>query len=166
MLELIIICAVIVFLVSWAEKVRTQKAQTAVKQAAAGALAAGGNPGSAPSTPTAKPPRSLTIEGTSAFPVNQAAFFRGFGIPTAQLCDARYFRFPGGIAEFPEAVAIAVQMLYDEGTAMGTAVMSLVHQGRKLAADEAVYFALTKSAKSEEYSMYAFVDRVREPTAT
>jgi hypothetical protein len=170
MLELIIICAVVVVLVAAADKARANKATPSAKPSQATASDTGNSAGSAGQTvaastaepSAAKPPRNLVIDGTDGFPLNQASFFAGFGVPTKKLVDARVYKRGGSLADFPTAVAQALQYLYEEGTAMGADAMRVVHHGRKLEANEALYFGLAlTSTKPEDYTMFAFVDRAR-----
>ncbi len=161
MIELIIILAVVVFLLSRVDKARVQKAAPAGKQhQTASSGSAGPTVTESAATTAAKPPRKLVIDGTDGFPLAKAGFFSSFGIPAKRLCDARIFKQEGLLEDFPLAVVQAVDALYDEGFAMGAEVMRLVHHGRKLEKDEAVYFALTRSG-TDDYTMFTFVDRVR-----
>lgn len=157
MLELIVIIAVIVYLLSRVEKVRAGKQNANSK-----AVSAKGASDTAERSTATRPARKLTIEGTEEFPLSKAGFFSGFGIPTARLCDARCFKSTEAFSEFPDAVNSAVTAIYEEGTAVGADVMRLLFQSKKLEVNESVYFALTQvGTKAEDYVMYAFVDRTR-----
>jgi hypothetical protein len=106
--------------------------------------------------------RKLNIEGTEVFPLEGAGFFKGYGIPVQQLCDARCFRVAGSFKDFPNAVSRAILALYADGTATGADVMRLIHKGRELRPDEAVYFAMTRTGPNKNvYNLYAFIDHVR-----
>ena len=163
MLELIIICAVVAYLWSRAEKARAQKGVGVQKQEQT--VESTGTAQSHPvvdTAPVQKASRRLTIEGTVAFPLAKAGFFKAFGVPVGSLCDARSFKSTDSIDSFPSAVSVALRTLYEEGTAVGGEVMRLINHSRKLEADETLYFALaTVGGKGTDYVMHAFVDRTR-----
>lgn len=159
-IELLIIVGIVIFVLDRVTKTRDHGAVTTPKQSQpkpAAPQALGAEP---ENNASARPARRLTIAGTDGFPLHRAGFFAGFGVSPKLLCDARVYRGGGTFSELPLEVKAAVEMLYAEGGAMGAEVMRFLHHGRRLDADEALYFALTREVpKSDSYAMYAFVDR-------
>lgn len=165
LVEIIIIVAVIVLLLAHVEKLLNKRRSNAVPEMAGGTTAPQSAPRPAPlSTAPAPAPLKLSIEGTTQIPLDRATFFGQFGVPVKRICDAARYAEPGTIDTFPPAVAAAIRVLYEEGTAVGPDIMRVVYHDRALAPGEALYFALTRngSAAQPEYSMYAFLDKVRD----
>jgi hypothetical protein len=165
LVEIIIIVAVIVMLLAQVEKLRNKRRSTAVPELAGGTAAPANAPHPvSPAATSAPAPLKLSIEGTTQFPLERAAFFGQFGVPVKRICDAGCYAEPGTIDTFPSAVASAIRALYDEGTAVGPEIMRVIYHERALAPDEALYFALTRNGSAErpEYAMYAFLDKVRD----
>jgi hypothetical protein len=159
LLEIIIIAAVLVFLFAQVDKLRKKRSA-----ATAGQNVGNGDPNAQVQAASSLPvPLKLRIEGTKPFSLKNAGFFGQFGVPVKRLSDACQFEGPGNIDSFPAAVASAVRALYEEGSALGPEIMRLICHERELAPTEALYFALTRSGSPEkpEYTMYAFLDKVR-----
>lgn len=152
MLELILILAVVVYLVSKLdarhfEQARADQGQDARPDAAA-----------RPAVPP-RPNMRLQIEGTQRPLLRSTGFVKGFGVNPLTLQDIRVYSRFGKLEQFPEAIASMLRDLYDRGTAVGIDMMELLFHGRDLREGEAVYFALVDAAP--EPRVVAFVDKLR-----
>ena len=103
----------------------------------------------------------IAIEGTQQMTLSEASFFRGFGIPLAQLRDAKKFVVSPQDDVVPPDVEKCVQALYSEGNAVGSAVMEYAKLGKKLLDTEAIYFAMLQLNKLAPPQLITFIDRVR-----
>jgi hypothetical protein len=152
MLELILILAVVVYLVSKldAHPLEQARAQHGVPLLGRSA---------ARPAPTARPAMRLQIEGTQRPLLRSTKFVKGFGVNPQALQDLRIYAHLGGLEQFPELIAGMLRELYERGTAVGTDMMELLFHGRSLREGEAVYFALVDAAP--EPRVVAFVDKLR-----
>jgi hypothetical protein len=152
MLELILILAVVVYLVSKLdarhfEQARAEQGQDARADAAA-----------RPAAPP-RPTMRLQIEGTQRPLLRSTGFVKGFGVNPLTLQDIRVYTHFGKLEQFPETIAAMLRDLYERGTAVGIDMMELLFHGRGLREGEAVYFALVDAAP--EPRVVAFVDKLR-----
>jgi hypothetical protein len=152
MLELILILAVVVYLVSKLdarhfEQARADQVQDARADAAA-----------RPAAPP-RPAMRLQIEGTQRPLLRSTGFVKGFGVNPLTLQDIRVYTHFGKLEQFPETIAAMLRDLYERGTAVGIDMMELLFHGRGLREGEAVYFALVDAAP--EPRVVAFVDKLR-----
>jgi hypothetical protein len=152
MLELILILAVVVYLVSKLDARHFERARA--------------DQGMEPPEPAAnrpvQPPRPamrLQIEGTQRPLLRSTKFVKGFGVNPQTLQDIRVYAHFGSLEQFPELITAMLRDLYDRGTAVGTDMMELLFHGRGLREGEAVYFALVDAAP--EPRVVAFVDKLR-----
>jgi len=138
MLELLLILAVVVFLVSKLDKHHFEQASSQ----------AGLRPGASERKPeeAPRPPLRLSI-------------VKGFGVNPQSVQDIRVYAHFGAVEHFPSAIVALLQDLYQRGTAVGSEMMELLFHGRALKEGEAIYFALIEAAP--EPRVVAFVDRLR-----
>jgi hypothetical protein len=101
----------------------------------------------------------LMIAGTERPALRSKGFVKGFGLDPATVKDLSVYR--GASDGFSVAMAAILSDLYDGGHAVGDTIMELIHHGRRLAADEGVYFALVQAHENAEPRVVAFVDRLR-----
>jgi hypothetical protein len=152
MLELILILAVVVYLVSKLDAHHLEQARNE-----SGAAVARDRTPVAPAP--ARPRLRLTIEGTQRPQLRSMGFVKGFGVNPRALQDLRVYAHFGNLEQFPEAVVSMLRDLYEKGTAVGADVTALLFHGRGLREGEAVYFALVDAAP--EPRVVAFVDKLR-----
>jgi hypothetical protein len=152
MLELILILAVVVYLVSKLDARHLEQARADQGQDART---------DAPARPAAppRPAMRLQIEGTQRPLLRSTGFVKGFGVNPLTLQDIRVYTHFGKLEQFPETIAAMLRDLYERGTAVGIDMMELLFHGRGLREGEAVYFALVDAAP--EPRVIAFVDRLR-----
>lgn len=152
MLELILILAVVVYLVSKLDAHHFEQARQepmgAAKAVSAAALAE-----------EPRPVMRLTIDGTQRPYLRNTGFVKGFGVNPKLVHDIRVYTHFGKFEHFPVALASMLTDLYDRGCAVGTEMMGLLFHGRGLKEGEAVYFALVEA--SPEPRIVAFIDRLR-----
>jgi hypothetical protein len=110
--------------------------------------------------PAPRPVPALAIVGTDRAGHGAHGFVKGFGLDPASLKDLRVFR-ADTLGRLPEAIAAMLAELHRAGRARGADIMELIHFGRPLGGDQAVYFALVQPAAAAEPQVVAFVDRVR-----
>jgi hypothetical protein len=152
MLELILILAVVVYLVSKLDARHFEQARSEQ----------GLDPreaGPARPAPQPRPTMRLQIEGTQRPVLRSTGFVKGFGVNPLTLQDLRVYTRFGKLEQFPETIAAMLRDLYDRGTAVGIDMMELLFHGRCLREGEAVYFALVDAAP--EPRVVAFVDKLR-----
>jgi hypothetical protein len=152
MLELILILAVVVYLVSKLDARHFEQARS--EQGLQ-------RPDTAAARPV-QPPRSamrLQIEGTQRPLLRSTKFVKGFGVNPQNLQDIRIYAHFGSLEQFPEIIGAMLRDLYERGTAVGTDMMELLFHGRGLREGEAVYFALVDAVP--EPRVVAFVDKLR-----
>jgi hypothetical protein len=152
MLELILILAVVVYLVSKLDARHFEQARTEH----------GMQPQDSAAARPVQPPRPamrLQIEGTQRPLLRSTKFVKGFGVNPQNLQDIRIYAHFGSLEQFPEIIAAMLRDLYERGTAVGTDMMELLFHGRSLREGEAVYFALVDAAP--EPRVVAFVDKLR-----
>ena len=152
MLELILILAVVVYLVSKLDAHHFEQARGETP-APAGRAAAG-----APAE-LARPRLRLSIEGTQRPLLRSTGFVKGFGVNPLALQDLRVFTHFGSLEQFPTTIVSMLRDLYEKGTAVGAEITALLFHGRGLQEGEAVYFALVDAAP--EPRIVAFVDKLR-----
>jgi hypothetical protein len=151
MLELLLILAVVVYLVSKLDKHHFEQAST---QAGLRTTADERKPEDAP-----RPSLRLSIEGTQRPYLRSTGFVKGFGVNPKSVQDIRVYARFGALEHFPSAIVALLQDLYQRGTAVGSEMMELLFHGRALKEGEAIYFALVDAAP--EPRVIAFVDRLR-----
>jgi hypothetical protein len=151
MLELLLILAVVVYLVSKLDKHHFEQAST---QAGLRTTADERKLEDAP-----RPTLRLSIEGTQRPYLRSTGFVKGFGVNPKAVQDIRVYARFGALEHFPSAIVALLQDLYQRGTAVGSDMMELLFHGRALKEGEAVYFALVDAAP--EPRVIAFVDRLR-----
>jgi hypothetical protein len=152
MLELILILAVVVYLVSKLDARHFEQARSEH----------GMQPPESAAARPVQPPRPamrLQIEGTQRPLLRSTKFVKGFGVNPQTLQDIRIYAHLGRFEQFPEVIAAMLRDLYERGTAVGTDMMELLFHGRSLREGEAVYFALVEAAP--EPRVVAFVDKLR-----
>jgi hypothetical protein len=152
MLELILILAVVVYLVSKLDARHFEQARS--ERGLDPREAAPARP-----APQPRPNMRLQIEGTQRPCLRSTSFVKGFGVNPLTLQDIRIYTHFGKLEQFPEAIASMLRDLYDRGTAVGIDMMELLFHGRALREGEAVYFALVDAAP--EPRVVAFVDKLR-----
>jgi hypothetical protein len=152
MLELILILAVVVYLVSKLDARHFEQARTEHGMQQQDSAAA------RPVQPP-RPAMRLQIEGTQRPLLRSTKFVKGFGVNPQNLQDIRIYAHFGSLEQFPEIIAAMLRDLYERGTAVGTDMMELLFHGRSLREGEAVYFALVDAAP--EPRVVAFVDKLR-----
>ncbi len=152
MLELILILAVVVYLVSKLDARHFEQARA--EQGLTSRDAATARP-----APPPRPAMRLQIEGTQRPLLRSTGFVKGFGVNPLTLQDIRVYTHFGKLEHFPETIAAMLRDLYDRGTAVGIEMMELLFHGRGLREGEAVYFALVDAAP--EPRVVAFVDKLR-----
>jgi hypothetical protein len=152
MLELILILAVVVYLVSKLDARHFEQARA--DHGLESRDAATARP-----APPPRPAMRLQIEGTQRPLLRSTGFVKGFGVNPLTLQDIRVYTHFGKLEHFPEAIAAMLRDLYDRGTAVGIDMMELLFHGRGLREGEAVYFALVDAAP--EPHVVAFVDKLR-----
>lgn len=152
MLELILILAVVVYLVSKLDARHLEQARA--DQGLDPRETAQARP-----APQARPAMRLQIEGTQRAILRSTKFVKGFGVNPQTLQDLRVYTRFGSLEQFPDAIAGMLRDLYERGTAVGTDMMELLFHGRSLREGEAVYFALVDAAP--EPRVVAFVDKLR-----
>jgi hypothetical protein len=151
MLELLLILAVVVFLVSKLDKHHFEQAsQQAGMRPAPGAPKADEAP---------RPTRRLAIEGTQRPHLRSTGFVKGFGMNPQSVQDIRVYARLGALEHIPSAIVALLQDLYQRGTAVGSEMMELLFHGRALKEGEAIYFALIEA--TPEPRVVAFIDRLR-----
>ena len=151
MLELLLILAVVVFLVSKLDKHHFEQAsQQAGMRPAAGAPKADEAP---------RPTLRLAIEGTQRPYLRSTGFVKGFGMNPQSVQDIRVYARLGALEHIPSAIVALLQDLYQRGTAVGSEMMELLFHGRALKEGEAIYFALIEA--TPEPRVVAFIDRLR-----
>ncbi len=151
MLELLLVLAVVVFLVSKLDKHHFEQASA---QAAQRAGSAGEQPAAA-----ARFTLRLSIEGTQRPYLRSTGFVKGFGLNPKTVQDIRVYTRLGALEHFPAAIADLLRDLYQRGTAVGADLMEVLYHGRALKEGEAIYFTLIDS--TPEPRVVAFVDRLR-----
>jgi hypothetical protein len=152
MLELILILAVVVYLVSKLDARHLEEARADQSVESRQTL-------QARPAPQARPAMRLQIEGTQRPFLRSTKFVKGFGVNPQALQDLRIYAHFGSLEQFPDAIAAMLRDLYERGTAVGTDMMELLFHGRSLREGEAVYFALVDAAP--EPRVVAFVDKLR-----
>jgi len=152
MLELILILAVVVYLVSKLDARHFEQARA--DQGLESRDAATARP-----APPPRPAMRLQIEGTQRPLLRSTSFVKGFGVNPLTLQDIRVYSHFGQLEQFPEAITTMLRDLYDRGTAVGIDLMEMLFHGRPLREGEAVYFALVDAAP--EPRVVAFVDKLR-----
>jgi hypothetical protein len=151
MLELLLILAVVVFLVSKLDKHHFEQAsQQAGMRPAPGAPKADEAP---------RPTLRLAIEGTQRPSLRSTGFVKGFGMNPQSVQDIRVYARLGALEHIPSAIVALLQDLYQRGTAVGSEMMELLFHGRALKEGEAIYFALIEA--TPEPRVVAFIDRLR-----
>ena len=152
MLELILILAVVVYLVSKLDARHFEQARSehGMKQPETAAPRP---------APPMRPSMRLQIEGTQRPLLRSTKFVKGFGVNPQNLQDIRIYAHFGNLEQFPEVITAMLRDLYQRGTAVGTDMMELLFHGRSLREGEAVYFALVDAAP--EPRVVAFVDKLR-----
>jgi hypothetical protein len=110
--------------------------------------------------PAPRPLPALAIAGTERAGHDAHGFVKGFGLDPASLKDLRVFR-ADSLGGLPEATAAMLAELHRAGRARGSDIMELIHFGRPLGGDQAVYFALVQPGAAAEPQVVAFVDRIR-----
>jgi hypothetical protein len=150
-LELLLILAVLVYLVSKLDTHHFQRADSRFGLASRVQNLA----------PRPEPiaPLRLAIEGTQRPYLRNTKFVKGFGVNPKSVQDIRIYSHFGALEQFPTAMVAVLQELYLKGSAVGTDVMELLFHGRALKEGEAVYFALIEA--KPEPRVVAFVDRLR-----
>lgn len=151
MLELLLILAVLVYVVSKLEARRFQQADARFRLEG---IALGPKPSPEPRTIL-----RLSIEGTERPFLRSTAFVKGFGVNPQSVQDIRIYAQFGGVEHFPAAMTAALHDLYRRGSALGSDIMQVLFHGRTLRDGEAVYFALLEA--TPEPRVVAFVDRLR-----
>jgi hypothetical protein len=151
MLELILIGAVLVFIVSQLDARHFERARSQWGLGPASAAPA-------PTAPQRARPR-LSIEGTQRPGIANTGFVKGFGVNPQRLADLRVYAHFGSYERFPESIRGLLAELHQAGCAVGTTIVDLMFHGRGLGEGEAVYFALVDEAR--EPHVVAFVDRLR-----
>jgi len=151
MLELILILAVVVYLVSKLDSHHFEQARNETGAPRAGERAA-------TQADLARPRLRLSIEGTQRPLLRSTGFVKGFGVNPLALQDLRVFTHLGGLEQVPATIVSMLRDLYEKGTAVGTEITALLFHGRGLREGEAVYFALVDAAP--EPRIVAFVDRL------
>ena len=151
MLELLLILAVVVYLVSKLDKHHFEQASS---QAGLRQRPAEDKPEAAP-----RPTLRLSIEGTQRPYLRSTGFVKGFGMNPQSVQDIRVYTHFGAVEHFPSAIVALLQDLYQRGTAVGSEMMEVLFHGRALKEGEAIYFALIDAAP--EPRVIAFVDRLR-----
>jgi hypothetical protein len=101
----------------------------------------------------------LAIEGTQRPYFRNNKFVKGFGVNPQHVQDIRVYSRLGAVENFPAAVVAMLHDLYLRGGAVGAEVMELLFHGRALKEGEAVYFALLDV--KPEPRVVAFVDKLR-----
>lgn len=151
MLELLLILAVVVYLVSKLDKHHFEQASSQ----------AGLRPGASERKreEAPRPALRLSIEGTQRPYLRSTGFVKGFGVNPQSVQDIRVYAHFGAVEHFPSAIVTLLQDLYQRGTAVGSEMMELLFHGRALKEGEAIYFALIEAAP--EPRVVAFVDRLR-----
>lgn len=152
MLELILLAAVMVFIVSRIEARHFEEAKShwGLGRAPAGAPAAAAAP---------RPRPKLNIEGTQRPAIPNTRFVKGFGVNPQRIADLRIYAHFGRYESFPDSIRSLLGELHRAGCAVGTNIMELMFHDRRLAEGEAVYFALVEDGR--EPHVVAFVDRLR-----
>jgi hypothetical protein len=150
-LELLLILAVVVYLVSKLDAHHLEQPNSW--------FGPGTKPGAVPLRPEQRPALRLAIEGTQRPYFRSNKFVKGFGVNPQLVQDIRVYSRLGAVENFPAAVAHLLQELYLRGGALGSEVMEMLFHGRALKEGEAVYFALL-DAKPEP-RVVAFVDKLR-----
>ena len=122
MLELLLILAVVVYLVSKLDKHHFEQASS---QAGLRQSPADRKPEEAP-----RPTLRLSIEGTQRPPLRSTGFVKGFGMNPQSVQDIRVYAHFGAVENFPTAIVALLQDLYQRGTAVGSEMMELLFHGR------------------------------------
>jgi hypothetical protein len=151
MLELLLILAVVVYLVS---KLDRQHFEQATSQAGLRTT-----PDQPQSGETQRPSLRLSIEGTQRPYLRSTGFVKGFGMNPQAVKDIRVYAHFGAVENFPSAIVALLRDLYQRGGAVGSDMMQVLFHGRALKEGEAIYFALIEAAP--EPRVVAFVDRLR-----
>jgi hypothetical protein len=151
MLELLLVLAVVVFLVSKLDKHHFEQAS-----AQAGLRAGAGE--HQPEEPL-RPTLRLSIEGTQRPYLRSTGFVKGFGLNPKTVQDIRVYTRLGALEHFPSAIADLLRDLYQRGTAVGADMMEVLFHGRALKEGEAIYFTLVDCTPAPR--VVAFVDRLR-----
>jgi len=150
-LELLLILAVVVYLVSKLDAHHFEQTSSRFGPSLA--------PGAAPLRPEPRPALRLAIEGTQRPYFRSNKFVKGFGVNPQLVQDIRVYSRLGAVDKFPAAVVALLHDLYLRGGALGSEVMELLFHGRALKEGEAVYFALLDARP--EPRVVAFVDKLR-----
>ncbi len=151
MLELLLILAVVVYLVSRLDAHHLERPNLVFGPAP--------KPGATSLRAPPRPALRLAIEGTQRPYFRSNKFVKGFGVNPQLVQDIRVYSRLGLVEHFPAAVVALLHDLYLRGGAVGSEVMELLFHGRALKEGEAVYFALL-DAKPEP-RVVAFVDKLR-----
>lgn len=110
--------------------------------------------------PPPRPLPTLTITGAERAQGVCHGHVRAFGLDPASLQDLRVYR-GDAMGRVPERVEAILADLHRAGCALGADIMEIVHCGRPLPYDRAIYFALVQPGGCTEPHVVAFVDRVR-----
>jgi hypothetical protein len=150
-IELLLILAVVVFLVSRLDAHHLEQTTSRLGPSVA--------PGTTLPPPARRPALRLAIEGTQRPYFRSNKFVKGFGVNPQLVQDIRIYSRLGAVENFPAAVVALLHDLYLRGGAVGTEIMELLFHGRALKEGEAVYFALLDA--TPEPRVVAFVDKLR-----
>lgn len=116
------------------------------------------NPNLPPSsTEASRPPAPHHAEPARFFPKNEYGFVVSFGIPLTCLAELHVYRGTGTIDQLPPKVAALLRKLYDQGNAIGPAIMALLHQGRHMGEGEAVYVAVVSNPSGQPKQIKTFI---------
>lgn len=151
MLELILIAAVMVLIVSRLEARHTEQAKSQWSLGRAPAALQGVAP-----APRARP--RLAIEGTQRSATAGAGFVKGYGVDPQRLADLRVYAHLGRFEQFPASIRQLLQELHHGGCTLGAGIMEVMFHQRRLGEGEAIYFALVEGGEPQ---ILAFVDRLR-----
>lgn len=108
-----------------------------------------------------QPRMHMVIEGTQRFALERRGVVHGFGIDPRAVLDLRVFHGAGVLDELPATVADTVRTLHASGGALGADIVDLLFHARALKHDEAVYFALVRSAAGNA-RVVTFLDRLHQ----
>ncbi len=151
MLELLLILAVVVYLVSRLDAHHLE--QTNARPAS------DAKPAATAARPEPRPALRLAIEGTQRPYFRSNKFVKGFGVNPQLVHDIRVYSRFGALEHFPTAVVHLLHDLYLRGGALGAEIMEMLFHGRALKEGEAVYFALLDGRPGPR--VVAFVDKLR-----
>jgi hypothetical protein len=112
-----------------------------------------------------KPPR-IEVAGAIHPRTGNFTFLKSLGMGNAPVYDLCFLPGPLTKDQLPPLVSSTLERMHQEGDAIGSDVMELIHLGKTLSDTEALYFVLLAQPPHGGHRLVAFVDKRRWPAAT